>query len=82
MRGSKSKAGLRRYDFRDTSGTACSVQEAGPASPEEAALWFGPHPRMLLSRDLLLELMPYFVYFLEHGGLPEPLPEGVGKAHV
>lgn len=72
MRGIRTKEGLTKYLFTDTSGIRCSIQEGGGADPEGPTIWLGSHPRMLLSRDQVADLMPYFTYFLENGDLPEP----------
>lgn len=71
--GTKKK--LLRADFRDLYNSQCSIQEASERN--QSALWLGasfdfegkPSTRMILSQDMVRELLPHLTLFAQTGYL-------------
>lgn len=79
IKGGKTLRGYRRYWFTDCLGNICDMQESPGDDPKKPAIWLGRDivgKRMCLTQDQVARLMPYLVYFIENGDLPQVLSTG------
>lgn len=78
IKGGKTLRGYTRYQFTDITDQPCELTEGAPDGPQPA-IWFGLRAigkRMCLTQDQVAALMPYLVYFVENGDLPQVLSTG------
>lgn len=74
----RTQMGFAYFQGEDAYGTKFAVQESSIAD-DEPFIWLGGESRLHLSRPQVAELIPILQHFVDHGELPDELPDPYGN---